>query len=119
MNNIRYQALFAEQPEGGYTVTFPDLPEAITEGDSMEDQERLRYSRLRAVNMQAASGFPRVPASRPLSRYGRRVWRKVKAFLTWHARCTPHGLRHSVWNPRAPTRPCANLNAPQRRWDGG
>jgi len=36
MNNIRYQALFAPQPEGGYTVTFPDIPEAITEGDNME-----------------------------------------------------------------------------------
>ncbi|MGZ8217716.1 type II toxin-antitoxin system HicB family antitoxin [Methylomagnum sp.] len=33
---ITYPALFDPQPEGGYTVTFPDLPEAITEGDSME-----------------------------------------------------------------------------------
>jgi len=36
MSNIRYQALFEAQPEGGYTVTFPDIPEAISEGDSME-----------------------------------------------------------------------------------
>jgi len=36
MKDIRYQALFTPQPEGGYTVTFPDIPEAITEGDSME-----------------------------------------------------------------------------------
>jgi len=36
MNNIQYQALFEPQPEGGYSVTFPDIPEAITEGDSME-----------------------------------------------------------------------------------
>jgi len=36
MNNIRYQALFAPQPEGGYSVSFPDIPEAITEGNSME-----------------------------------------------------------------------------------
>jgi len=36
MKDIRYQALFAPQPEGGYSVTFPDIPEAITEGDSME-----------------------------------------------------------------------------------
>lgn len=27
----------AAQPEGGFTVTFPDVPEAITEGDSAED----------------------------------------------------------------------------------
>lgn len=33
---IAYPARFEPQPEGGFTVTFPDLPEAITEGDSME-----------------------------------------------------------------------------------
>jgi len=36
MKDVRYQAQFTPQPEGGYTVTFPDIPEAITEGDSME-----------------------------------------------------------------------------------
>lgn len=39
MNTIRYQAIFAPQPEGGFTVTFPDIPEAITEGDSREEAE--------------------------------------------------------------------------------
>jgi antitoxin HicB len=34
---IAYPALFEPQPEGGYTVTFPDLPEAISEGDSLEE----------------------------------------------------------------------------------
>lgn len=33
MTAIRYAAVFAPQAEGGYTITFPDLPEAITEGD--------------------------------------------------------------------------------------
>lgn len=37
MTVVRYAALFAEQPEGGYTVTFPDFPEAITEGDSRQE----------------------------------------------------------------------------------
>jgi antitoxin HicB len=27
----------APQPEGGFTVTFPDLPEAITQGDTEEE----------------------------------------------------------------------------------
>ncbi len=31
---IAYQAILTPQPEGGFTVTFPDLPDAITEGDS-------------------------------------------------------------------------------------
>jgi antitoxin HicB len=29
--------LFEPQPEGGYTVTSPLLPELITEGDTIED----------------------------------------------------------------------------------
>lgn len=36
MTAIRYAAIFAPQAEGGYTVTFPDLPEAITEGDDRD-----------------------------------------------------------------------------------
>lgn len=33
MSQIRYAAVLAPQPEGGFSVTFPDIPEAITEGD--------------------------------------------------------------------------------------
>jgi antitoxin HicB len=29
--------VFEPQPEGGYTVTSPALPELLTEGDSVED----------------------------------------------------------------------------------
>lgn len=31
---IAYQAILDPQPEGGFTVTFPDLPDAITEGET-------------------------------------------------------------------------------------
>jgi antitoxin HicB len=31
-----YPYELAPQPEGGFTVTFPDVPEAITQGDSKE-----------------------------------------------------------------------------------
>ena len=34
---MRYPAHFAPQKEGGYTVTFPDFPEAITQGEDVED----------------------------------------------------------------------------------
>ena len=34
---IEFSALFDPQNVGGFTVTFPDLPEAITEGDSLEE----------------------------------------------------------------------------------
>ena len=31
--DMRYPAILAEQKGGGYTVTFPDIPEIVTEGD--------------------------------------------------------------------------------------
>lgn len=34
---ISYNAILDPQPEGGFVVTFPDLPDAITEGDSEEE----------------------------------------------------------------------------------
>jgi len=37
MKTVRFAAIFAAQEEGGYTVTFPDIPEAITEGDTKEE----------------------------------------------------------------------------------
>ncbi|HDS3856728.1 TPA: type II toxin-antitoxin system HicB family antitoxin [Legionella pneumophila] len=37
MNTFTYPIELTAQPEGGFLVTFPDLPEAITQGDSMED----------------------------------------------------------------------------------
>ena len=33
----RIPLLFTPQPEGGYTVTSPVLPELITEGDTLEE----------------------------------------------------------------------------------
>lgn len=37
----KYPARFAPAVEGGYTVTFRDFPEAITEGDTMEEAEAM------------------------------------------------------------------------------
>ena len=33
----RLPLLFAPQPEGGYTVTSPLLPELVTEGDTLDE----------------------------------------------------------------------------------
>lgn len=32
-----YPGLFQQEPDGGYLVTFPDVPEAITQGDDFAD----------------------------------------------------------------------------------
>lgn len=37
MNTFTYPIDLTEQDEGGYLVTFPDFPEAITQGESKED----------------------------------------------------------------------------------
>jgi antitoxin HicB len=34
---MRYPAKFQPEPEGGYTVTFRDIPEAITHGETIEE----------------------------------------------------------------------------------
>ena len=34
---LRYPAHLEPQEEGGYVVTFPDIPEAITQGDDVDD----------------------------------------------------------------------------------
>jgi len=34
---LRYPANFKAAKEGGFVVTFPDIPEAITQGESVED----------------------------------------------------------------------------------
>lgn len=34
---MKYPATFTVAPEGGYVVTFRDIPEAITQGDTLEE----------------------------------------------------------------------------------
>ena len=36
MNKLFYPAIFHAAEEGGFWISFPDLPECITEGDNME-----------------------------------------------------------------------------------
>ena len=37
MNKLFYPALFHKAEEGGFWVTFPDIPECMTQGDDMEE----------------------------------------------------------------------------------
>lgn len=36
-NVLKYDVIFEEQPEGGYTVTAPSLPGCISEGDTFKE----------------------------------------------------------------------------------
>ena len=37
MNRLFYPALFHKAKEGGFWISFPDIPECLTEGDNMDD----------------------------------------------------------------------------------
>ena len=39
-NILRYDVVFEEQPEGGFTVTVPALPGCISEGDTFEEARK-------------------------------------------------------------------------------
>lgn len=45
----RLPLVFTPQPEGGYTVTSPVLPELLTEGDSLEQAQANVSDALEAV----------------------------------------------------------------------
>lgn len=38
---MKYPALFAADPAGGYVVSFRDIPEAITQGDSFDEAQSM------------------------------------------------------------------------------
>ena len=46
MNKLFYPAVFHKAEEGGFWITFPDLPECFTEGDTMEQAYEMAVSAL-------------------------------------------------------------------------
>ena len=46
MKKMFYPAVFHRAEEGGYWITFPDIPECITEGDSMEEAYNMEVDAL-------------------------------------------------------------------------
>jgi antitoxin HicB len=70
----RVPLLFAPQPEGGYTVTCPVLPELLTEGDSLKAaQANVREAFEAVVELYAEQGR-QLPASISLPASGEVVW---------------------------------------------
>lgn len=41
MNKLFYPAMFHRAEEGGFWVSFPDFPECLTEGDTMEEAYKM------------------------------------------------------------------------------
>ena len=49
MSDFAYPIDLEPQPEGGFTVTFPDLPFGVTEGDTEEEAQHHAVSALETV----------------------------------------------------------------------
>ena len=81
----RVPLIFTPQPEGGYTVTSPLLPELLTEGDSLEESAGQCPRRVAAVSELYAEQGRALPASIFLPASGGVVWSE----LPWAAHEVP------------------------------
>jgi antitoxin HicB len=70
----RVPLVFTPQPEGGYTVTSPVLPELITEGDTLEEAQTNVQDAFEAVAELYAEEGRSLPASISLPRSGELIW---------------------------------------------
>ncbi len=73
MNYYKLPLVFLPQPEGGYTVTCPVLPELLTEGDTLEEAQTNVADALAAVleiyqetGRELPSGLRELPSAEPL-----------------------------------------------------
>jgi len=70
----RVPLVFSPQPEGGFTVTSPVLPELITEGDTLEEANENVHDALEAVIELYADEGRALPSSITLPSMGEVVW---------------------------------------------
>lgn len=70
----RLPLIFAPQPEGGFTVTSPILPELVTEGDTIEEAfANVRDALAAVIEIYEEEGRP-LPAGIELPSSGQVVW---------------------------------------------
>ncbi|MGH8153941.1 MAG: type II toxin-antitoxin system HicB family antitoxin [Rhodanobacteraceae bacterium] len=79
MTVIRYAAALEPQREGGFTVTFPDIPEAVTEGD---DRDGALFNAAEALTLaleqRLQDGEPLPAPTRTRARRGSRPPRRYR-----------------------------------------
>jgi antitoxin HicB len=79
--NLKLPLIFEPQPEGGYTVTSPLLPELITEGDSVEDAlENVRDALAAVIELYQETGRA-LPASFIISDATSPIWAETVVAL--------------------------------------
>ena len=70
----RVPLLFSPQPEGGFTVTSPVLPELVTEGDTLDEAFANAQDALAAVIELYADEHRSLPAGVVLPTGGEVIW---------------------------------------------
>ncbi|MFI5381640.1 MAG: type II toxin-antitoxin system HicB family antitoxin [Tepidisphaerales bacterium] len=70
----RIPLIFSPQPEGGFTVTSPILPELVTEGDTLEEAYANVSDALAAVIELYAEQGRALPSGVELPGAGQVVW---------------------------------------------
>ena len=70
----RVPLLFSPQPEGGFTVTSPALPELVTEGDTLDEAFANAQDALAAVIELYADERRPLPTGVTLPAAGELVW---------------------------------------------
>lgn len=66
MKEVSYVAVFEAAEEGGYSVTFPDVPGAISEGDDFSAAARNAREALELVLEALTEAGEALPKARPL-----------------------------------------------------
>ena len=68
MNRLFYPALFHKAEEGGFWISFPDIPECLTEGDNMEEAYNMAIDALGLCLSDMEKNNIPVPAPSPVDK---------------------------------------------------
>lgn len=68
MNRLFYPALFHKADEGGFWISFPDIPECLTEGDNMDDAYNMAIDALGLCLTDMEKNNILLPAPSPIDK---------------------------------------------------
>lgn len=68
MNRLFYPALFHKADEGGFWISFPDIPECLTEGDNMDDAYNMAIDALGLCLTDMKKNNILLPAPSPIDK---------------------------------------------------
>lgn len=67
MNKLFYPAIFHVAEDGGFWITFPDLPECMTQGDNMEEAYEMAVDALGLALVSREKEKQEIPSASELS----------------------------------------------------